>query len=282
MGRVWAPYVSSICPEVSQLFQTHFRDVSKGVLVGRGRVRRHGCAQSLVNDCETRRRDINEMETVLDVPADPARRSWRSGFPAGFLGSYHQGVRDYTYRGVSCLKSPVDLSLYLKLLFELSPGTLIEIGAHHGGSALFFADQCRAMGLATRIISVDARDRRQVHDPRVEFIRADARDLSTSPVADLGAFARPLLVIEDSAHTPPVSASVLEFFHTRMAAEDVIVVEDGILTELGLSEQFHGGPAPAIARFLKRHPGDYRLMTEYMDFFGTNVTYSPNGWLQRL
>ena len=209
-------------------------------------------------------------------------RDWTSGFPGEFLQRYHEGVRNYTYRGVSCLKSPVDLSLYLKLLFELSPGTVIEIGAHHGGSSLFFADQCQAMGLKARILSVDAHDRRQVCDPRVEFFRADARDLWTSALVGLEDLPKPWLVIEDSAHTPAVSANVLDFFHPRLTSGDVVVIEDGILTELGLSKQFHGGPTPAVQQFLIQYPADYRIMSEYTDAFGRNVTYSPNGWLERL
>lgn len=218
----------------------------------------------------------------MDVLDKPKTRTWESGFPQAFLQRYHAGATAYTYRGVSCLKNPVDLSLYLRLLFELSPRTVIEIGAHHGGSGLFFADQCDAMGLNARVISIDAHDRRVVRDPRVEFIQADARDLWSTAVARLKCLPRPWLAIEDSAHTPPVSYNVLSFFSERMQSGDVIVVEDGILTELGLCERFHGGPKVALQRFLAERPDVFEVMTDYTDFFGPNVTYSPNGWLRRL
>jgi len=226
-----------------------------------------------------------ETATDEDRPgtAGGRGRAWATGFPPDFLASYHAGATAYRYRGISCLKNPVDLALYLKLLFDLAPRTVVEIGTHHGGSASFFADQCEALRLGAQVISLDAHDRRRVRDPRVRFLQADARDLWDSPLpAILQHAPRPWLIVEDSAHTPPVSYNVLQFFHRRMEPGDVIVVEDGVLTELGLSERFHGGPTVALQRFLAEHPGDFQIMTDYTDFFGPNVTYAPNGWLRRL
>lgn len=210
-------------------------------------------------------------------------RPWSTAFPAGFLDGYHRGVTAYRYRGVSCLKSPVDLALYLKLLFDLTPRTLIEIGAHHGGSAVFFADQCQVMRLGTQLISVDAHDRRTVRDHRVRFVQGDARRLWDTPLPDiLQHMPRPWLVIEDSAHTPAVTYNVLQFFARRMEAGDVLVVEDGVLTELGMAQRFDGGPSVALKRFLAEQPATFEIMAEYADFFGPNATYSPNGWLRRI
>lgn len=218
----------------------------------------------------------------MDVLDKPEVRGWRTGFPRAFLQHYHAGTTAYTYRGVSCLKNPVDLALYLRLLFELQPATLIEIGAHHGGSAMFFADQCTAMGLGTQIISIDAHDRRVARDPRVRFVEADARNLWTSALADMEDLPRPWLVIEDSAHTPPVSYNVLDFFADRMLPGDVIVIEDGVLTDLGMADHYAGGPSEALKRFQAERPEVFEVMTDYADFFGPNVTYNPNGWLRRV
>lgn len=223
-------------------------------------------------------------DACIDVCADaPDGRSWGTAFPADFLQGYHRGVTSYRYRGVSCLKSPVDLALYLKLLFDLAPRTVIEIGAHHGGSAVFFADQCQVMRLGAQVISVDAHDRRQVRDHRVRFVQGDARRLWDSALPDILAnMPRPWLVIEDSAHTPAVTYKVLQFLMPRMEPGDVVVVEDGVLSELGLAERFSGGPSVALKQFLGEHPDAFEIMADYADFFGPNATYSPNGWLRRL
>lgn len=58
-------------------------------------------------------------------------------------------------RGVPCLKNPFDLARYSMLIHRQRPGTLVEIGSAAGGSALWFADQCRVHGLATKVISAD-------------------------------------------------------------------------------------------------------------------------------
>ena len=170
----------------------------------------------------------------MDVLDKTDERPWSTAFPRDFLARYHKGTTAYTYRGISCLKNPIDLSLYLKLLYELAPRAVIEIGAHRGGSSLFFADQCAVLGLDTQVISIDAHDRRHARDPRVTFVQADARDLWNSPLTALDTLPHPWLVIEDSAHTPPVTMNVLRFFRDRLATGDVIVIEDGVLTELGV------------------------------------------------
>ncbi len=222
------------------------------------------------------------MSIAVEPPVENRPRRWASSVPRAFLNELHKGTTAYTYRGVSCLKSPFDLALYMRLLFDLRPKTLIEIGTHHGGSALFFADQCQSMGLGTTILSLDAHDRRKVQDPRVRFIEGDARDLWATPLAELDDLPRPWLVIEDSAHTPPVCDHVLRFFRELLFPGDVMVMEDGILNQLGLSDRFHGGPIVSLKKFMLEFGDEFEIMTEYADFFGNNVTYSPNGWLRRI
>jgi cephalosporin hydroxylase len=43
-----------------------------------------------------------------------------------------------------------------------------------------------------------------------------------------------------------------------------------------------GGPNRAVAEFLARRPERFRIDAELCDFYGRNVTWSPNGWLRRI
>ena len=87
----------------------------------------------------------------------PYPRSFKTAFNPDFLAKYHRGVMNYKYKGVSCLKSPIDLAIYMMLIYELRPRTIVEIGSFHGGAALFYADLAAAYGLETDVITVDFR-----------------------------------------------------------------------------------------------------------------------------
>ena len=58
-------------------------------------------------------------------------------------------------------------------------------------------------------------------------------------------------------------------------------MEDGILSELGLDEQYNGGPNRAIIEFFAQNPDCFDIETAYCDMFGINATYNPNGYLRK-
>src|SRR5262249_27593396 len=159
------------------------------------------------------------------------------------LAAYQAGSLNYTYRGVPCVKSPIDLALYMKLIFERKPASIVEIGTFRGGSALFFADICAVYGIATRIVRVDHQPLAVNNDPRVEFVTGNPERLAETPLDPmLTSLDRPWLVIDDSAHTSEACRAVLDYFAPRLIRGDILVIEDGVLDELGLSEAFNGGP----------------------------------------
>ena len=89
----------------------------------------------------------------------------------------------------------------MKLFFSLKPRTVIEIGSHHGGGALWFADLLTIYGVAAHVYSVDLHSQPIVADPRITFMRVDARDLSSTLTDEfVRSLPRPLLAVEDSAH----------------------------------------------------------------------------------
>lgn len=85
------------------------------------------------------------------------------------LMKIQRGALAYTYRGVPLLKDPFDLALYPMLLGRERPRTLIEIGTHMGGSALWFADQGALLGLELKVLSVDLEVPETTHGPFVNF-----------------------------------------------------------------------------------------------------------------
>jgi cephalosporin hydroxylase len=99
----------------------------------------------------------------------------------------------------------------------------------------------------------------------------------------VSSFERPLLVIDDSAHFYEPTLAVLTFFHPLLESGDYVVIEDGVVDQFHeeFYRRYENGPNRAVAYFLDQHPEDYAVDRDLCDFYGTNVTYNPNGWLRR-
>lgn len=188
----------------------------------------------------------------------------------------------YTYKGVGCNKSPIDLAIYLRLLADVRPRTLVEIGSKSGGSALLFRDFGKMLlDLPLEIVSIDLHRPAQTFEG-VTFLQGDVCNLAATFDANgLESLPRPWLVVEDSAHTAQACAAALDFFAQRLQPGEWLVMEDGVLDDLGLSPQYQGGPNAAITRFFATYPGVFEIGTKYCDMFGTQATYNPNGYLMR-
>ncbi len=212
-----------------------------------------------------------------------AARSWATSLPPEVLGPIQRGVLRYRYRGVPMAKSPFEMALYPLLLWDLKPHTVFEIGSYRGGSAFWFADMLANFGIEGCIHSVDVAAVTGVEHPAIRFWTGDQRRLAeVLPVELLETAPHPWLVVEDGSHDSVATAKVLEFFHPRLRAGDYLVVEDGILTDLGEAEVYRGGPGKALKEFLLAHPTDYALDVGLTDWFGHNATWCTNGFVKRV
>jgi len=191
------------------------------------------------------------------------------------LMKIQQGAMAYQYRGVPLQKNPFDLAIYLRLLDQARPRTLIEIGAYQGGSALWFADQASILGLDLEVLSIDLEVPVTVVNPSVRFLQGDARELGTvlTP-ALMKEVKRPLMVVEDSSHLAGTTAAVLEFFDPWLHSGEYIVIEDGILSDMKVAHLYDGGPLAAIEAFLEQSAGRYEVDRGLCDYFGGNVTWN--------
>lgn len=207
----------------------------------------------------------------------------RSAIPYELLMSIQNGAMTFRYRGIETFKNPFDLALYTMLLADLRPATILEIGSHAGGSALWFADMTRSLGVETHVHSLDIADAPRPEDERISFHVGDAHRLGdTFGEALLRGLPRPWLVVEDSDHQRLTTLAVLRFFDPWLAPGDYAVVEDGILTDMRVGPTYDGGPLRAIQEFLAAAPGRYEIDRAYCDYFGRNVTWNVDGWLRRI
>lgn len=209
-------------------------------------------------------------------------RSFKSAFTKTFLRSYQDGVMQYHYRGIECLRSPIDMAIQARAIWDLKPRTIIEIGSHAGGSALWMADLLRSYGFETPVYSIDIKPPENVADDRITFIEGDVRNLAPAFEAHgLPDAPRPWFVLEDSAHTYDCCLSALHYLSGQMISGDLLVMEDGLLVELGVGENYGGGPNRAVTEFMERSPGVFEIEHSLCDMYGRNATYAPNGYLRK-
>ncbi len=209
-------------------------------------------------------------------------RAFTTAFTAPMLDGYQAGVMRYTYKGVRCLKSPVDIAIYMHVLWQLRPGTVIEIGSHSGGSALLLADLAQAAGLKAPVLSIDLEPPKGVDDPRITFLQGSVLELdAVLDAATRATLPRPWLVTEDSAHSFAGCSAALDFFAHHMETGDLLVIEDGVLEDLGLGDRYDGGPNRAIAAFFETRPDVFDVAEDLCDMFGPNATFNPNGYLRK-
>ncbi len=219
------------------------------------------------------------------LPPLPLHRRWISAIPDRLHISLCNGSMRYTYRGIPMIKNPIDMALYLKLLWELKPATVIEIGSRFGGTAIWLGDMLQLWGSSCKVISVDIKPpiNKPWHCPsNVHFIMGDEGNLSPYDFTDV--MPHPWIIIDDASHSRFKVLACMEFFDSYAQSGDYMIIEDGFLTEIGIDNlgERDGGPGQAIAEFLVGRAKRWQIDDRYCDFFGTNVTANTNGYLKRV
>jgi cephalosporin hydroxylase len=194
------------------------------------------------------------------------------------MESVKQGHHKYSWRGISCIKSPFEIALYPLLFWKVKPASIIEFGTHMGGSAVWMADMCRALDIDASVVSIDNLDRRVDPYPGVEYFVADA----LSPPEKIWEMPHPWIVIDDASHNYDLCLALLEAVTPRLESGDYYLLEDGVVTELGVADSLHdGGPVRAWQKFVEEHPDEYEIDRSLCDFFGKNATFNTDGYLKR-
>lgn len=211
------------------------------------------------------------------------QRNFRSALAPDNLKSIQRGSHNYKWKDCAMWKNPFDFALYWMLVWHAKPRTIIELGSKFGGSALWFADMLELYGIQGKVVSIDINRVTTIQDPRIDFLYGDVSNLgATLSSAYLSSLPRPWMVIEDSSHMYEHCLAALEFFHPLLQKDEFLLVEDGIVDDLGASEQFHGGPNRAVKEFLGKYGSNYSLAIDLCDFWGSNITWNPNGYLKKI
>jgi len=194
------------------------------------------------------------------------------------LEGIDKGHHKVTYKGIPCIKCPFDYVLYQMIIDEVKPDLIIEIGTNKGGSTLYLADLLELQGKGI-IHSIDIKDEspQLVKDhPRITLFYSGWEEYEL----DLTSGFSSILVIEDASHEYLNTLQAIRKFGPVVSRNSYLIVEDGIIDDLGYKKEYNGGPVKAIEEFLKIN-SDFFIDNKWVDFFGTSATFNTKGYLKR-
>ena len=196
------------------------------------------------------------------------------------LVGLNKGHHKVTYKGIKAIRCPFDYVIYQMIIGEVRPDLIIEIGSHKGGGAIYLSDLLKAYNISGEIHTIDIDDSAKKNIEgysNIKFFGEGAENYDLSLTEKFNK----ILVIEDAAHTYECSKSAIDKFASVVSVGSYLIVEDGIVNELGIEKEYRGGPLKAIREFLPNHP-EFIVDRKWCDMFGKNATFNVNGYLRKI
>jgi cephalosporin hydroxylase len=147
----------------------------------------------------------------------------------------------FTWMGRPIIQIPDDMIRIQEVIYSLKPDFIIETGVAHGGSLIFMASLCKAIGTG-RIIGVDIEirphNRKAIEDHElyewITLFEGDSIAQNTfHQVAENIKDEDKVLVILDSCHTYEHVLAELRLYSQLVTKGSYIVVTDGLQELLG-------------------------------------------------
>lgn len=187
--------------------------------------------------------------------------------------AYWQHTR---WLGIHAVKSPLDLWVYQEIIWETRPDVIVETGTYLGGSALFLASICEAVGHG-RVVSIDISTLSKSYPEHARITYLGGRSSIDSELSlDIGDERG--MVILDSDHSCAHVLAELERFAPLVAPGCYLIVDDTVVNGHPVRPHYGEGPMEALDRFLPRHP-EFRLDRTREKHL---TTFNPRGYLRRV
>ena len=201
-------------------------------------------------------------------------------FSAAFLSTYTQTIKDskwnkHKWKGLTLMKDPMTLSIYMMMIQDIKPKTILEFGTYDGGSALWMEDIMKSLSLDYKIHTFDINpDRVKLpEDSKIKYHELDNKNINEFIDQRRELFENmesPILMIEDShVNVDEVVRSIDPF----LKSGDYLVIEDTldrnkyqntILSENGIRSM------------------SYEVDTYYCDFWGINNSWNINSIFRKV
>jgi cephalosporin hydroxylase len=190
------------------------------------------------------------------------------------------------YQDVRIIKNPLDLWMLQQIAWEIRPDFIVETGTWQGGSALWWANTLRGMGLeSSRVITVDIQDLTRIAathpiwKQNIDFMLGSSTDPKiTSAIAERVKGKR-VIVNLDSDHSMEHVLKELRLYAPMVSPGSYIAVEDTHLDGVPTHPEQGPGPMAAVRRYLAE--GGSKDFEQDFTREAMVMTSYPGGWLRR-
>ena len=249
---------------------------------------------------------IDEAAGTVTVTDGAGTRTYSMDSPEAFSAVSRAWLRcgwdtkyvyGFSWLGRPIIQLPEDLIRIQEVIHRIKPDVIVETGIAHGGSLVFHASLCRALGRG-RVIGVDIEIRPhnrtaiEAHDlaPLITMIEGDSIDPAV--VEDVRARIQPdetVLAVLDAKHTRDHVLAELRAYGPMITPGSYIVACDGIMEAVAGAPRTEpdwtwNNPKAAVAAFVA---GDSRFAIEEPPFpfnegaVTERVTYWPSAYVRR-
>lgn len=204
----------------------------------------------------------------------------------------------FTWMGRPIIQLPEDMVRIQEAIYKVQPDVIIETGVAHGGSLIYYASLCKALGKG-RVIGIDIEIRPhnrkaiEEHDLSSFITMYEGDSTSGELVKNVKATINPgetVLVILDSCHSRQHVLNELEAYHDIVTVGSYIVATDGIMQELydvpnGVISWKEDNPVSAVQDFLVRHKGfvcEQPVWSFNESKLVENITHWPSAYIRRI
>lgn len=211
----------------------------------------------------------------------------------GWNAHYHY---TFSWLGRPILQLPEDLIRIQEVIWELKPDVIIETGIAMGGSLLFYATLCQAIGKG-RVIGIDSalhpdnRLKLESHPlaPYLTCIEGNSADPNTLSKLTIRPEERTLVIL-DSNHSKEHVLKELELFAPLVTPGSYLIAADGFkryLADVPRGKAFwaEDNPSAAVHTFLASHP-EFVLELPERKYnkspIRESVTHLQDAWLRRV
>jgi cephalosporin hydroxylase len=214
---------------------------------------------------------------------------------AGWDNKY---VYSFTWLGRPIIQLPEDLIRIQEVIYSVQPDVVIETGVAHGGSLIFYASLCKAMGRG-RVIGIDVEIRdhnRQAIEahplyPFISLIEGSSIDPNVvNKVATSLRSGERTIVMLDSCHTKEHVLAELNAYAPFVSVGSYIIAMDGIMESVAgaprtKADWSWNNPRQAALDFVNSNEDFVIEEPEFLFSEGSisqRITYWPGGFIKRV
>ena len=207
-------------------------------------------------------------------------------------------VYGFTWMGRPIIQLPEDMFRLQEVIYLLKPDTIIETGVAHGGSLIFYASLCKAMGQG-RVVGIDIeirphnRKATEAHELSHLITLIEGSSIDPVIVERVSREVKPddkVIVLLDSCHTKAHVLAELNAYAPLVTVGSYIVAMDGIMEEVVGAPRTQpdwswNNPRAAAIEFVEKNP-NFIIENPPIPFnegtISKPVTYWPGGYIKRI